>query len=41
MLFVKSLDDEDKKVIGKIMFGLRLRARYMDSMNEEEENELF
>lgn len=41
MLFMKSLDDEDKEVIRKILFGLRLRARFMDSMNEEEENELF
>ncbi|ELB2267501.1 helix-turn-helix transcriptional regulator [Vibrio parahaemolyticus] len=41
MLFMKSLDDEDKEVIKKILFGLRLRARFMDSMNEEEGNELF
>lgn len=41
MLFMKSLEDEDKEVIRKILFGLRLRARFLDSMSEEEDNELF
>ncbi|EJL6606006.1 helix-turn-helix domain-containing protein [Vibrio parahaemolyticus] len=37
MLFMKSLDEEDKNVIRKIMFGLRLRKSFMNKMSEEED----